>query len=150
MHGGQLSRTDAAEKEYSAAHRRSVRRELARLDAGRRKRLRGALARYQRRRRYLRGKWVAANPSMVPGPPPSQRGGRAGALLGRIVRSHPLAWAARRSFNQRSPWYLAGAAAWYAGRRAERWDGRGLRGLHFDFVRFGMSFDDALPAGGAE
>ena len=147
-HGGQLTHSDASPRANAEAHRLSVRRAFASMDAGRRRRLRGALARYQRRRRYLRGKWVAANPAMVPGPPPFQRGGRAGAFLGRIIRGHPLAWAARRSVNQRSPWHLAGAVAWYAGRRAERWDGRGLRGLHYDFIRFGMSFDDALPEDG--
>ena len=149
MHSGQLTLTDAMQKEYGAARRRSLRREFALMDAARRGRLRGALARYQRRRRYLRGKWVAANPSMIPGSPPSQRG-KAGAFLGRIVRGHPLAWAARRSVHQRSPWYLAGAAAWYAGRRAERWDGRGLRGLHYDYIRFGMSFDGAAPSAAGE
>lgn len=148
MHDGQLTLTGAAQKEYAAARRRSLRREFARMDAGRRRRLRGALARYQRRRRYLRGKWVAANPSMLQGPLQGPRGGggRAGALLGRIVRSHPLAWAARRSVHQRSARYLAGAAAWYAGRRGENWRGVGLRGLNYDDVQYGISVDDALPA----
>ena len=144
-HGGQLTHSDASRRANAEAHRLSVRRAFASMDAGRRKYLRGALARYQRRRRYLRGKWVAANPSMIPRAPPTQRG-KAGAFLGRIVRSHPLAWAARRSVHQRSPWHLAGAAAWYVGRRAERWDGRGLRGLGYDYIHFGMSFDGTMPA----
>lgn len=153
MHGGQLTLTDAAQKEYGAARRRSLRREFALMDAGRRRRLRGALARYQRRRRYLRGKWVAANPSMLREAGPlarGPRGGRAGAILGRIVRGHPIAWAARRSIHQRSAQYLAGAAAWYAGRRGENWRGAGLRGLNYDDVQYGICVDDALPvhAGG--
>ena len=145
-HGDQLTLLSSSPHANAEAHRLSVRREFSLMDAGRRRRLRGALARYQRRKGYLRGKWVAANPSMIPGRPHHVRGGRAGEFLGRIVRSHPLAWAARHSVNQRSPWHLAGAAAWYAGRRGEEWEGRGLRGLHWDFVHFGMSFDDALPA----
>lgn len=146
MHSGQLSRTDMARKEYNAAHRRSIGREFALMDAGRRKLLRGALARYQRRRRYLRGKWVAANPSMLQGLRQGPRGRLAGSFLGKIVRSHPLTWAARRSVHQRSARYLAGAAAWYAGKRGESWRGAGLRGLSYNDVQYGICVDDALPA----
>lgn len=150
MHSGQLTRTDAARKEYGVARRRSICRELAQMGAGQRRRLRAALARYQRRRRYLRGKWVAANPSMLPDLLQGPRGGRAGAILGRIVRSHPLVWAARRSVHQRSAWYLAGAAAWYAGRRGEKWRGAGLRGLSYADVQYGISVDDTMPAHAGE
>lgn len=154
MHGEQMSRAYMGrdEQEDRRRFREMVGRALSGIDAGRRGELRAAAAAYQKRKWYLHGKWVAANPSRIPAHPSRVRGegGRIAAWLGKAVRSHPLAWTARRSLHGRSARHLAGALAWYAGFRGERWDGRGLGEIHFDFVQYGMAPRDVMPSHVAE
>lgn len=147
MHGGQMTASHAGRDEQRDRRRflQMVERAVSGLDAGRARELRAASARYQRRKRHLHGKWIAANPSKIPGQP-SRAKGRIAARLGGAVRSHPLAWTARHSLHKRSARHLAGALAWYAGFRGERWQGRGMDELHFDFVQYGIAPRDAMPS----
>lgn len=147
MHAGQMTRrqTDRDEKENTRRFLERIERALSGIDAGRAAELRAAAARYQRRKSYLHGKWIAANPSMIPAHPNPSRG-RIAARLGGIVRSHPLAWTARHSAHRRSARHLAGALAWYAGFRGEKWEGRGLGELDFDHVQYGIAPRDVMPS----
>ena len=147
MHDGQMSRSYSGRDERADWRRyhRMVEHAMSVLDAGARRDVRAALARYQRRKAVLRGKWIAAHPSEIPAHPNRPRGRIAGRLGG-VVRSHPLAWAARHSAHRRSPYYLAGALAWYAGLRGDRWEGRGLADIHFDFAQYGIAARDAMPS----
>ena len=147
MHGGQMTRrqTDRDEKRNHQRFLERVERALSGIDADRARELRAASARYQRRKRHLHGKWIAADPSRIPAHPDPPGGGIA-ARLGGAVRSHPLAWTARHSLHRRSARHLAGALAWYAGFRGENWEGRGLGEIGFDFVQYGIAPRDVMPS----
>lgn len=147
VHDGQMSRQAIGhcERQQRRQFNRMIESALSSLGDADRRAVRSAHARYRRRRLFLYGKWLAANPQMVPEHPGRPRG-RAAAVLGGALRRHPWAWAARYSLHRGTPWPLAGALSWHAGSRGDRWKGRGLKDVSLDITEYGMAPRDSIPS----